>query len=630
MPQDAKKLPLVAKGEVAANGADTASVVNHLYKEVRPYQWVREVLENSRDAGAKRFELDIERQAMMKHGVKRALVIDDGCGMSPQGLLSFARLGCSDKTGHFGVGAKVSILPWNPDGMVVGSYQNGQGSLIWIRWDDKGRKYELRTFDTDRGPSVVVDPEELKEDGVRWGKVMPPWGRAHGTFIVLLGSKKYPNTVVGDESRAEGKSRNLVKAVNTRYWDLSDMNAKAWNPVDKGPRQLIGAKHYVENVKPHSKKGELASSGVVLLDKDRVRAEWFLWHGERPNQSTYGDAKGFVGVRFDNELYERYEASAHLGLFGIVGALQRNVTIVLTPQPKDRGWGVESTTSRQGLTMWEGYKQTSLPNKVADWGEEFVTLMPEDIKKAHHELMQREVTQQAVDDELLSILGPGTGFDKAMRAVRAETRSHLAVANAAGDKRGVITDEVFNTLPFPNQQHIGGDTRESASKDPQVTLDADHTSQVVDLGRRGEKASIVEAEVFRLPKTTWSEENDGELPWAPIRWQPRDVDGQQLITIYGKSPFIAPLLITLNEERKKRGPIVQGEALIKAQEAIKKLGAAAIVHVQRVAHDMKMNEEQTARMLSPESLASVFAGFIAQRQFIRSKLRTLGGGDRED
>lgn len=256
--------------------------------------------------------------------------------------------------------------------------------------------------------------------------------------------------------------------------------------------------------------------------------------------------------------------------------------------------------------------------------------MPEDIKRAHHELMKQEATQQSVDEELLSILGPGSGFDKAMRAVKADSRSQLAVANPAGDKRGSVTEEVFNTLPFPNQAHVGDQTNTSGgTDDPRLTLDA-KTSKVVELGRRGEHASIVEAEVFRLPRTSWSEEADAEVPWAPIRWQPRDVDGSQLITVYAKSPFIQPLLITLNEERKKRGPIVQGEALLKAQEAIKKLGAAAIVHVQRVAQDMKMSEEETAKMLSPEHLASVFAGFIAQRQFIRSKCRTLGGGERED
>ena len=70
--------------------------------------------------------------------------------------------------------------------------------------------------------------------------------------------------------------------------------------------------------------------------------------------------------------------------------------------------------------------------------------------------------------------------------------------------------------------------------------------------------------------------------------------------------------------------------LSKAQEAIKKLAAAAIVHVRRVAKDMKVTEDEERAMLSPERLASVFAGFVAQRQYIRSKCRTLGGGETED
>jgi hypothetical protein len=185
-------------------------------------------------------------------------------------------------------------------------------------------------------------------------------------------------------------------------------------------------------------------------------------------------------------------------------------------------------------------------------------------------------------------------------------------------------------LPTSTGEHsTGGTVTAAAHADPRLTMTA-KAHQVVEVAKRGVPATAVQAEVFRLPRTAWNEGLDAEVPWAPIRWQPHDVEGNQLITVNGKSPFIAPLLITLSEERKKRGPIVQGEAALKAQDAIKKLAAAAVVHVQRVAKDMRMDEDETREMLSPQRLASVFAGFIAQRQFIRSKCRTLGGGESED
>ena len=50
----------------------------------------------------------------------------------------FGSLGESGKTlggvhDNFGIGAKVSSLPWNPDGVVVLSYKDNKGAMITMR-----------------------------------------------------------------------------------------------------------------------------------------------------------------------------------------------------------------------------------------------------------------------------------------------------------------------------------------------------------------------------------------------------------------------------------------------------------------------------------------------------------------
>ena len=58
--------------------------------------------------------------------------------MSADQLVEFFRtLGTGAKTiggvhDNFGVGAKIAVLPWNPNGMVVISYQNGRAAMIKI------------------------------------------------------------------------------------------------------------------------------------------------------------------------------------------------------------------------------------------------------------------------------------------------------------------------------------------------------------------------------------------------------------------------------------------------------------------------------------------------------------------
>src|SRR5438552_18431158 len=99
--------------------------VNRMFEACGNYQWAREFLKNSLEAGATRVEFGIEWQAVEKLGVYRRTVIDNGSGMDQGELLKFfSTLGEGGKKiggihDNFGVGAKIAALPWNPLGLVV-------------------------------------------------------------------------------------------------------------------------------------------------------------------------------------------------------------------------------------------------------------------------------------------------------------------------------------------------------------------------------------------------------------------------------------------------------------------------------------------------------------------------------
>src|SRR5271170_857080 len=135
--------------------------VNRMFEACGNYQWAREFLKNSVEAGTSKIEFGIEWQAVEKAGAYRRTIVDNGSGMSKDELLRFfSTLGDGAKRiggvhDNFGVGAKIASLPWNPEGVVVVSCKDGRASMIRIQLDDDGAEYELCEFRSDKGTTYV-------------------------------------------------------------------------------------------------------------------------------------------------------------------------------------------------------------------------------------------------------------------------------------------------------------------------------------------------------------------------------------------------------------------------------------------------------------------------------------------
>lgn len=124
-----------------------SNFVNRMFEAAGTYQWAREFLKNSLEAGATQVEFGIDWEAVKKHNLYRRVISDNGSGMTgPELLKFFSTLGTGAKSiggvhENFGVGAKIASLPWNQNGVVVISYKNGKGSLIWIVEDERSGWY---------------------------------------------------------------------------------------------------------------------------------------------------------------------------------------------------------------------------------------------------------------------------------------------------------------------------------------------------------------------------------------------------------------------------------------------------------------------------------------------------------
>jgi hypothetical protein len=268
--------------------------VNRMFEACGNYQWAREFLKNSLEAGATKVEFGIEWQAVEKEGVYRRTICDNGSGMTREELLRFfSTLG--DGAGriggvhdNFGVGAKIASLPWNPEGVVVISYKDGRPSMIHIQLDDDGAEYELREFRSDKGITHVIDPAEVDwGTDVNWGAVAADWAREHGTTIVLLGSEEAPDTVLGNPKAGEKDIKGLSVYLNSRFWDLTNpevtvvelrsLRKTSWptGPNDRDDarrpnnRRINGAKFYLGEVAASS--GKLAAASILPIDESRVQ-----------------------------------------------------------------------------------------------------------------------------------------------------------------------------------------------------------------------------------------------------------------------------------------------------------------------------------------------------------------------
>lgn len=396
--------------------------INRNYREGGTHQWVRETWRNAYEAGATRLEFGTEWHAV-RNGVWRRQISDNGCGMTPDELLAFFRMygGSGKPIGgiheNFGVGAKSSLLPWNPLGVVVISWHEEyeEPSMIWIRKDPASGSFGLRTFEGDVGGEIAVVPFEDEELGIDWAAVKPDWIDGHGTCIVLLGAEYDQHTVLGDPSRDEGGVPGLKIAnyLNRRLWDVGNMEiqvdeyvseaASKWPHSNattvRGKKQMnrrgvFGAKYYMEYVTA-AKVGGLIAAGDTVPLPDGTEVDWYLWEGEGRTGIRYAAQNGFVAAAYSPppsnlvqrppvvELFDISEHPARFRSFGISESVVRKNTwlIIRPPLADDHIFGVYMSSDRNRLLI-QGGPHAGDPLPWEEWAAAFTEAMPQQLVDA--------------------------------------------------------------------------------------------------------------------------------------------------------------------------------------------------------------------------------------------------------
>jgi hypothetical protein len=381
-------------------------LVERAYRESGELQYLRELLVNALEAGAKRVEFGPEWGAVERDGVYRLMVADNGKGMGPDELLKFLNTfggggkPIGDAHENFGVGAKTSLLPWNPAGVVVLSWTkaNPEGAMVWLMRDPASGEYGARKFQTDAG-----DYDEVVSPFGEWATVRPEWMTSHGTVVVCLGNTGREDTFLG--KGGDGDIKGISAYLNKRIWkvpsgvdiyvqELRSQSRKEWprsleearGPAGQKPdrrwnrRQIRGARHFVANAEG-SAKGKLLKAGHVPL-ADGTTLEWYLWEGERPAVHSYAHKSGYIAALYKNELYDTHTHGATFRAFGITqAAVRERLTIIAVPPETDGSYGVYPDTARNSLRI-QGTRRAGESLPWMEWASEFAQALPEPIRQA--------------------------------------------------------------------------------------------------------------------------------------------------------------------------------------------------------------------------------------------------------
>jgi hypothetical protein len=410
-------------------------IVDRNKRDIRtPGQWLRELKENADEAGASNIHFGIEWQGVENLGVFRRLVADDGTGMDDQEINQFMRtyggggkpIGAEHE--NFGIGAKVTLLPWNREGIVVISYKQGIASMIRLKHDPVSNEYGayIWTAENEFGDDeqlIVISPDEfgiadwgISDFGSIW-KQVPFWADKltppeHGTIVLLVGNDPLEDTILGDPDRPEERAPHFpARYLNTRIWQVpDDMSITVDVPTspDKNNwprtepeqidllgkhgiarRPIKGAYHYIHHV-----GGDVAASSEMEGQQPSeighsVKVHWFLRAVDgRPN--PYGPRDGMVAVLYDNELYDISAEQWRFRQFGIRWKeVQRDTYLIIEPPASDgnQKHGIYPLGGRDALNLYGG---KDLP--FSDWGMAFARALPGPI--------EQRLKEERPDDEV--------------------------------------------------------------------------------------------------------------------------------------------------------------------------------------------------------------------------------------
>jgi hypothetical protein len=630
-------------------------VIDRTYRDSGPFQWIREVERNAAEAGAKDIQFLVEWQGVENSGVFRALVVDNGCGMSPDDLRTFfSTFGGGGKSigeanENFGIGAKTSLMTWNGLGLVVISWQDGEAAMIRIERTPDG-EYGLRQEDIYDGEGNKVGRDDVyapyndEELGIDFSKIKPKIVKGHATVLIMLGNEPGQHTYYGDP-RDKGTATSVASYLESRLYDSNDSGedrvrprvltlegrAKLEDWPQKEPESYNSRKSDIRTrtikgleywIKGGTRKDTDLQSGVV--DLGTAKAHWFLQDKLGYAGGSYSPNPGGVCVRLGGEVFYLTDHHARMRSFGLTESdVRKRTWVVIEPEQftetaykKDHGhFGVFMKADRTSLAWGGNYAAHDLTSDEmpwADWGDEFARQMPEAIAEAIRQAKDK------YDHDT------GGSDDRVYARVKQRIAARLnRIKRYIADPNG--TRQTRLDLPGNGKRKPTTDREDREEVEPSETVK--RPRKVRSLPRRQgtergtEKASRADVR-HGLPEFVWRPSTEFDEPWVLARFDHND-GPNGTIRANQTHPTVLEA-ISYHQDRMSRqdqGTLKDVERIVRDQ--FETLALATVVNAEQFrgqVADVEINE----RFRSQEALTTALIGIMSIDAMAGPMLGTIG------
>lgn len=390
-PRAARTRPLGVK-----NGA---FLIEKLHDDCSPGQFIREFTKNAEQGisrapnreGVIVWDVALFLRDMPQYGSgPKLMVVDTGVGMSREELLDY--MNNLSASGHvqgfgdnFGVGAKISGLPLNTQGILVCSWQGGEGRMVWIWKDPRTGDYGLRPIPTADGAYelAVPVPPALKPEQIE----------AHGTMVVFLGREPEEDTLRAPPGLPAPREW-IYRYLNERFFAFPEgVHVQVRDRYDRPDDRRHFALLSVTGMRDYLAQKSRTHGTVQLSD---VNVHWWLMREDVDQNASHYPPPGHYAALFQNELYDLGSGRSGTAFLQSCGITFGYKHVVLYFEPmaiRD----VTPTISRSRLQV----RGQDLPWQ--EWADGFREHLPQSIKDhvAAHGARAAETNHSASIEERL-------------------------------------------------------------------------------------------------------------------------------------------------------------------------------------------------------------------------------------
>lgn len=592
----------------------------HVTTKTPDHMFLRELTQNSIDAGKKLYEKSKKKtkvwwtvdetisKDLFYCTAQKLAIIDNGPGLDPE--LLGKRLNEYYSTGNeqglhanFGIGAKDSANPYNPEGIVYISFRDGIGYMAYSYLDEKKGLMGMADFSS--------NDEEEKFYTILDKKYTPKQIVDHGFMVILLGQNKDDNTF---QSLINLKgTKPLRNFLNKRFFKFPEWidEIKCLEPdVEKKypHRQAFGHMYFLEN--------RNIISGKVI--SKNATYHWALLKSNneekfKKNNNDDFNCHATLAFVYQNEIYQLLDTEKSKVIlrnsFGILlGANEVQIHIELN-LPKNSKEIVPDETR----TLLYNDKKEIIQHE--DYGSYFVKNMPiEIINNMNEKKIDYDKDQQKKLDEKINALE----FDGLRHYVKSKQKQPNTANNFTDENGRFKTGQSGGTGGKSGlKQKLEGWVRKIIEDDnKQIQL----TSSISEGGDYAEEV------IFEnKPKFIWHDTDDKNEPDL-VNKIARITINKKLIEIVLNHDF--PMFIKIQKELEKRydehkekldfSQIIKDEIIHHAKYTL----AQTIGHMLSFKNKENFNNEEYEKMSSPEALNM---SYLCRDTILKDLTRVISG-----